>query len=242
MLVDGRHDRNVMMVRQARRNTTGKLMKHFVYNAQVHSTPLQCPLVLGEGSHEGKQCGGGMFFGVLLPFFRRSSSLLSAMKPRYGPYTRLRYFTQREQLPVGETSGGKPLASEVLTAQLADTKHWTSYFVPYRSVVNDQFGWSHFNWTVPGGVDGGDDRNYHVLRIGCYPYIKYHCSTRPYHQGLPAEDKVFRWLKAANLGLPTLAYGLGASMLIKHHKDVTLSHGRVVRIFFLYEEDIDSQH
>lgn len=162
------------------------------------------------------------------------------MKPRFGPYTRLRYFLNNKQLPVSKTRSGKPLASEVLTAHLLDTKHWTSYFVPYRSVVNDQFGWSHFNWNV-SRVDGGHD-NYHVLRIGCYPYIKYHCSPRPYHEALMTEDKVFRWLKAANLGLPTLAYGLGASMLIKHHKDVTLSYDRVVRIFFLYQEDIDSQH
>lgn len=54
----------------------------------------------------------------------------------------------------------KVKASEVLTAYLIQTKdpHWTSYFVKLSDVENDQWGKSHFNWTLKSGS------NYHILR------------------------------------------------------------------------------
>nr|XP_012228922.1 PREDICTED: uncharacterized protein C15orf61 homolog isoform X1 [Linepithema humile] len=88
----------------------------------------------------------------------------------------------------------KPLASEVLTSYLLQTGEppWTSYFVRYADVVNDQRGMSHFNW--PAGSS-----NYHVLRTGCFPYVKYHCSKRP-AQDLSGEDRFFKAIKILNLG------------------------------------------
>lgn len=92
--------------------------------------------------------------------------------------------------------GFRPKASEVLTAYLTQVKQppWTSYFVKQSSVVNDQFGRSHFNWKV-------GESNYHVLRTGCFPYIKYHCTKRKY-QDLTFEDTMFNIIKLTNLGKP----------------------------------------
>jgi hypothetical protein len=89
---------------------------------------------------------------------------------------------------------GRPTSSQVLTSYLkqCNEPHWTSYFVKYSNVLDDQRGWSHFNWPVGSS-------NYHILRTGCYPYIKYHCSRRP-HQDLTLDDAFFRFIKLINLG------------------------------------------
>lgn len=127
-------------------------------------------------------------------------------------------------------NSNKPLASEVLTSYLLQTKEppWTSYFVKYSDVVNDQRGMSHFNWPVGSS-------NYHVLRTGCFPYIKYHCTKRP-KQNLEIDDKFFKAIKILNLGIPTLMYGLAATFLIRHREIVKTPRGKVT-IHFLLPED-----
>lgn len=109
-----------------------------------------------------------------------------------------------------QTDGRKDIQSDsvslrykqVLTSYLlqANEPPWTSYFVKYASVVNDQRGMSHFNW--PAGSS-----NYHVLRTGCFPYIKYHCTRRP-RRDLGGEDKFFKAIKLLNLGIQAFAYHL----------------------------------
>ena len=69
---------------------------------------------------------------------------------------------------------------------------WTSYFVRQSDVDNDQWGLSHFNWEVDGA-------NYHVLRTGCHPYIKYHCTKRHW-QNLDLENRLLGVIKIFNLG------------------------------------------
>lgn len=88
----------------------------------------------------------------------------------------------------------KPTSSEVLTSYLAQCREppWTSYFVKYSSVKDDQFGMSNFNWKV-------GKSNYQILRTGCYPYMKYHCSRRK-EENLEFTDKFIRIIKIINLG------------------------------------------
>lgn len=127
----------------------------------------------------------------------------------------------------------KPKASEVLTQHLRQRglPNWTSYFVRYKSVMNDNFAMSHFNWLVDG-------QNYHILRTGCFPFIKYHCSKRPW-QDLKLENNILTLLKILNLGIPTLAYGIVAFFLIKHEETVKTVNGDV-KIYFLMEEEKDA--
>ncbi|XP_054159411.1 uncharacterized protein C15orf61 homolog [Oppia nitens] len=154
---------------------------------------------------------------------------------RYGPFTRLsRYLNSKKNKTIKTLKTEKPLASQVLTTYLETRKpFWSSYFVRYRSVVNDQFGYSHFNWSV------GSD-NYHILRIGCYPFIKYHCSRRPV-EDLTVEDKLFTCLKALNLGIPSLMYGTAARFLAKVSETVDTDSGNVV-IYFYEKEDPSARY
>lgn len=88
----------------------------------------------------------------------------------------------------------RPKGSEVLSAYIKQCKEppWTSYFIRYKDIEDDQWGKSHFNWKV-------GNSNYHILRTGCYPYIKYHCTKRSV-QDLQIEDNFFRAIKVLNLG------------------------------------------
>uniref|UniRef100_A0A8C0UFL1 Uncharacterized protein n=1 Tax=Cyanistes caeruleus TaxID=156563 RepID=A0A8C0UFL1_CYACU len=104
--------------------------------------------------------------------------------------------------------------------------HWL--WVPYSAVHNDQFGLSHFNWPVDGA-------NYLVLRTGCFPFIKYHCS-RSAPQDLALQDAFFTALKVLNAGIPTLLYGIGSWFFARVTETVHTSHGPVT-IYFLNKED-----
>ncbi|XP_028154088.1 uncharacterized protein C15orf61 homolog [Diabrotica virgifera virgifera] len=129
----------------------------------------------------------------------------------------------------------KPTSSEVLTNYIKQCQEppWTSYFVKYSSITDDQWGKSHFNWKV-------GKSNYHILRTGCFPYIKYHCTKRD-PQDLKFDDIFFKAIKVLNLGIPCLAYGVSAIFLIRHTETVRMKKGNV-DIYFLYPEDKGSLH
>ncbi|XP_012865355.1 PREDICTED: uncharacterized protein C15orf61 homolog [Dipodomys ordii] len=77
--------------------------------------------------------------------------------------------------------------------------------------------------------------NYHVLRTGCFPFIKYHCSKAPW-QDLAPQDRFFTALKVVNLGIPTLLYGLGSWLFARVTETVHTSYGPIT-IYFLNKED-----
>jgi len=129
----------------------------------------------------------------------------------------------------------RPPSSLVLSTHLRQRQlpPWTSYFVSYRDVRSDQRGLSHFNWQVDGA-------NYHILRTGCWPYIKYHCTKRP-PEDLALENRLLSAIKLINLGIPCLAYGAAAVFLISCEEDIHTPEG-TVKIYFLYPEDIGAKY
>jgi len=129
----------------------------------------------------------------------------------------------------------RPASSEVLTQMLvqAHLPHWSAWYVSRADVINDQWGQSHFNWKVDGV-------NYHVLRTGAFPFIKYHISKRP-HQDLSLEDNFYRVLKVLNFGFPTLMYGLAGLVMATHTEEVEVK-GRKIVIYFWYKENRRSPH
>ena len=88
----------------------------------------------------------------------------------------------------------RPLASHVLTSHIRQRQYpnWTSFSVKYKSVSNDQFGLTTFNWDVDG-------HNYNILRTGSFPFVKYYCTKRP-KEDLKLENTLYTALKIANLG------------------------------------------
>ncbi|KAK0424395.1 hypothetical protein QR680_008654 [Steinernema hermaphroditum] len=126
----------------------------------------------------------------------------------------------------------RPKASDVLCAYIRQRGHpsWTSFFVAYRCIQDNHFGEKHFNFDVDG-------HNYHVLRTGCFPYIKYHCTKRP-HEDLSFDNRLYKFITVANLGIPCLLYGLAAVGLISHREYVVEPRTGVrVPINFLIKED-----
>ncbi|VDM43745.1 unnamed protein product [Toxocara canis] len=126
----------------------------------------------------------------------------------------------------------RPLASDVLRAYIRSRHYpsWTSYFIAYREVQDDDFGEKYFNFAIDG-------HNYHILRVGCFPFIKYHCTKKPY-QDLASENRFFKAITVLNLGFPCLLYGIAAIGLIKHiDYIVEPKTGKKVAIHFLIKEE-----
>ncbi|CAF1017044.1 unnamed protein product [Adineta steineri] len=130
-----------------------------------------------------------------------------------------------------------PQASEILRCHIRQRNYppWTSYFISQYSCLNDQFGKSHFEFDVDG-------RNYHILRTGCFPYIKYHCTQRMKTYDLTYENRLYTFFKIFNLGIPTLMYGLAAIFLIRHYEIVNTKQHGSVKIYFLLKENYGASH
>jgi len=94
-----------------------------------------------------------------------------------------------------------PKASEVLYSYLKQENYpfWTSFFVKAKDVVNDQYNLTCF-------VNRLDENNrYFILRTGCFPFIKYHCSKLKPNEFLDdnaveIQNKFFNLIKFSNFG------------------------------------------
>lgn len=95
-----------------------------------------------------------------------------------------------------------PRASEVLNAYLVQESypHWTSFYVKYKDVINDQYNLTCF-------INKLDDENkYLILRTGCFPFIKYHCTKLKRGDDVNEDqvvfqNKFFNLIKLFNLGI-----------------------------------------
>ena len=93
-----------------------------------------------------------------------------------------------------------PCASEVLRCYILQENcpHWTAFFVRYKDVVNDQIRLSCFLQVI-------ENNEYLVLRTGCFPYIKYHCSKIERGSYNTKDVKLcnyfLNFIKLANLGM-----------------------------------------
>ena len=131
-------------------------------------------------------------------------------------------------------SSNVPKSSEVLRTYLKQRNltSWTAFYVPRSEVENDLWAWSHFNFEV-------EKANYHILRTGAYPFIKFHCSRRPKGQDLSLENHFYNWLKVINFGFPCLLYGIAGLIWANHMEKVTVEGYPPVTIYFWYKETHD---
>ncbi|CAG9529871.1 unnamed protein product [Cercopithifilaria johnstoni] len=72
--------------------------------------------------------------------------------------------------------------------------------------------------------------------IGCYPYIKYHCTKGPW-EDFSIENRFYKFITVLNCGLPCLLYGLAARTFIRHTDYIVDKNtGQKVAIKFLLKE------
>jgi hypothetical protein len=130
----------------------------------------------------------------------------------------------------GQPREALPPSSLVLSCMLRQAGHpaLTAWYVGRGDASDDQWGRSHFNFEVDGV-------NYHVLRTGAFPFIKYHATRKP-KADLAAEDVFYRALKVVHAGVPTLLYGLAGLLWARHTETVILPDDQRATIYFWYPE------
>ena len=108
-----------------------------------------------------------------------------------------------------------PKSSQVLRAYLLQRNlpSWTAFYVCQSAIENDLWGQSHFNFEV-------DSTNYHVLRTGAFPFVKFHCTARAKGQDLTLENWFYNVLKVVNFGFPCFLYGIAGLIWTSHQEEV----------------------
>ena len=120
-----------------------------------------------------------------------NSRKMNQMKiKRLGPVSRIKLLFKSSNSLLAT----RPFASEVVFnyIRLRNYPAWTAFFIKYNSVVNDHFSYSCFNFQI-------DQHNYQILRTGCYPFVKYHC-TKTKCQDLDLQNSFFNLIKIMNFG------------------------------------------
>ena len=125
-----------------------------------------------------------------------------------------------------------PKSSVVLEKYLKQRSlpSWTAFYVPQSDVQNDLWGQSHFNFKVD------EKANYHVLRTGAFPFIKFHCTQRPEGQDLSLENHFYNVLKVLNFGFPCFLYGIAGLLWANHIEEVKVEGRAPIKIYFWYRE------
>ncbi|VDN50179.1 unnamed protein product [Dracunculus medinensis] len=126
----------------------------------------------------------------------------------------------------------RPLSSNILKIYIRSRSYpsWTSFFLPYKEVQDDFYSEKYFNIDVDGN-------NYQILRIGCFPFIKFHCTKNSF-KNLTFENYFFKFLTVLNFGIPCLLYGIIALFFIKHTEYIFENKTkRKISIHFLIKED-----
>ena len=129
----------------------------------------------------------------------------------------------------------RPRASSILTHHLAQCEarqqYWTSFFVPYRCLLDDHFAMSNFYFTTASGA------SYEILRTGCWPYIKYHCTRVKTTPDLTLTNATIRACKVA-LWVACPLYGCAAFFLLFSPKAGTIKYEQPRAIlYFLIDEN-----
>ena len=135
------------------------------------------------------------------------------------------------------STANQPKSSEVLKQYLRQRNYpsWTAWYVPYSQVQNDYFSRSHFNFDVDG-------LNYHVLRTGAFPFIKFHCTRKSIDENLKFQDVFYTILKLLNFGFPTLLYGIAGLLWANHTEQVYMqNYHRFITLYFWYPENVESR-
>ena len=141
----------------------------------------------------------------------------------------------------------KPKSSIVLETYLKQRNYptWTAFYVAQSDIQNDLWGQSHFNFSIIQEHHSHEKvnnkqfisrKNYHVLRTGAFPFVKFHCTLRP-KEDLTLENVFYNVLKIINFGFPCLLYGIAGLIWADHIELVNIEdYPHPIKIYFWYQE------
>lgn len=105
----------------------------------------------------------------------------------------------------------------------------TSFFLDLDTCDGHALRWrSHFRVQV-------EKANYNILHVGCFPFIKFHCTRAESARSLVLDNILINCLKAINCGVPQIVYGCISWLLITRQETI-LVDGQILTVSFLRQE------